>query len=181
MIKRLLAGVLLASVAITAVAPAAATAHHRSSKNIVERTVGINDRTGSFDTLIAAVLCTPGIADALANTRDITVFAPTDRAFRKIGLNRHNVCTNLDDVARADVLTYHVYPAGQVSYWQARKLATRAGTPITMLNGAEAELLKKRWWGLAIDGANSRPSRVIIPNVRASNGIIHVVNNVLLP
>ena len=33
---------------------------------IVERTVGINDRTGNFDTLIAAVLCTPGIADALA-------------------------------------------------------------------------------------------------------------------
>jgi uncharacterized surface protein with fasciclin (FAS1) repeats len=177
--RKLIAGVALATLALTAIAPMTATA--AGGKNVVERAVQVNNATGIFDTLIAAVLCTPGIADALATTPDITVFAPTDGAFGRIGLNKGNVCSALDDAARADVLTYHVIdPAlglGKVSYREAVALSP---TSVRMLNGDTAEL-KGGWLNLRIDGASSEPSRILLPNVPASNGVIHVVSNVLLP
>jgi transforming growth factor-beta-induced protein len=184
MIKKLLAGVLLASVAVTAIAPATVSAG--SGRNIVERAIAVNDRTGAFDTLLTAATCDyfgGAIANALATTDDITLFAPTDRAFKKLGrqlglgragLNPSNICAT-DSILGAgtleDILKYHVLPA-RVTYRQAVKAAP---TTLTMFNGDEAKL-KGRWWNLRIDGA-----RIILPNVRASNGIIHVVNRVLTP
>jgi uncharacterized surface protein with fasciclin (FAS1) repeats len=160
---------LLALIAAALVGPSAASA--AGGKNIVERTIQINRLTGAFDTLLAAATCTPGIADALATSQDITVFAPTDGAFRKLGLDRRNVCDALDDAARADVLTYHVLPA-KVTYQHAVRVSP---TTLTMLNGDPAELTGS-WFTLRIDEA-----RVILPNIRASNGLIHVVSSVLLP
>lgn len=181
MIKKLLAGVLLASVAVTAIAPATASA--APSQNIVEKAIAVNERLPIFDTLLTAATCPSfdgAIATTLATAGDITLFAPTDRAFRQLGrklglgragLNPHNVCT-LPEAVLADVLTYHVYADAAVPYGQAVKLAP---TKLTMLNGDKARL-KGRWWNLRIDGA-----RIILPNVRTSNGIIHVINLVMTP
>jgi uncharacterized surface protein with fasciclin (FAS1) repeats len=149
------------------------SANHVPSKNIVERAIQVNDLTGSFDTLLTAAQCPAfdgAIVEALATTPDITLFAPTDRAFRQLGLNPSNVCDVAPD-ALADILTYHVYP-GAVSYRQALRLAP---TTLTMLNGDDAKL-RGGWWNLRIDGA-----RVILPNVRASNGYVHVINKVMTP
>lgn len=185
MFKKLIAGALLATLALTALAPAAVSAKHNSGKNIVERAIQVNSRTGAFDTLLTAAQCPAfdgAIVAALANTQDITLFAPTDRAFRNLGrqlglgwrgLNPSNVC-DVDAVletpgALADILTYHVLPSA-VSYRQALRAAP---TTLTMLNGDGAEL-RGRWWNLRIDGA-----RIILPNVRASNGYIHVINKVM--
>lgn len=173
MIKKFLAGALLASLALTALVPVAVSANNTPSKNIVERAIQVNDLTGSFDTLLTAAQCPDfngAIVSALATTPDITLFAPTDRAFSQLGLNPGNVC-DVEASALGDILTYHVYP-GAVSYRQALRLA-----PITlsMLNGDEADL-RGGWWNLRIDGA-----RVILPNVRASNGYIHVINKVMTP
>jgi uncharacterized surface protein with fasciclin (FAS1) repeats len=186
MIKKMMAGVLLAALAVTAIAPATVSAKG-SSLNIVEKAVAVNDKTGLFDTLLAAATCTPGIVDALSTSDDITLFAPTDRAFRKLGrdvgvgrLNAHNVCDKLPEAQRAAVLTYHVL-GDEVKYRQALKLATRKGTEITMLSGEPAELVRRGWFRLFVDGTNSQPSRVVLPNVDASNGVIHVINRVLLP
>ena len=79
---------------------------------------------------------------------------------------------SLPEATLADILTYHVYADGAVRYGQAVKLAP---TKLTMLNGDKAKL-KGRWWNLRIDGA-----RIILPNIDAANGIIHVVNRVLTP
>jgi uncharacterized surface protein with fasciclin (FAS1) repeats len=174
MIKKLLAGVLLATLAGTAVAPVA-SAHHTMGKNIVERAIQVNNYSGAFDTLLAAAQCDyfgTSVVDALSQP-STTLFAPTDRAFRKLGLNKKNICSTYqaDQAALLDILTYHVYD-GAVTYRDARRAV---GTSLTMLNG-EPAAITGRWWRVKIDGA-----RIVLPNVRASNGFIHVVNNVLLP
>lgn len=189
MMKKIVAGVLLAALAITAIAPATVSAKD-SNLNIVEKASAVNEKTGLFDTLLAAATCEEfegAIADALATTDDITLFAPTDRAFRKLGrdlgvgrLNKHNVCDKINISLLGTVLQYHVVPA-EVKYRDALKLATRKGTPVDMLAGGQTELIRKGWFRLFVDGTNSKPSRVILPNVDASNGVIHVINRVLVP
>jgi uncharacterized surface protein with fasciclin (FAS1) repeats len=174
MIKRLMAGVLLASLAITAIAPVSASAS--GGKDIVERAIQVNKVTHQFDTLLAAATCDyfgGAIADALATTPGITLLAPTDRAFKELGLDKRNVCDTFaaDPDALSDILTYHVIP-DVVTYREAVKAI---GTSITMLNGEKAAVTG-RWWNVKIDGA-----RVVLPNVPASNGLIHVVNAVLIP
>jgi len=184
MIKKILAGALLATVAISAIAPVASAA---SGKNIVERTQQINRYTHQFDTLLTAATCPQfkgAVVDVLLQD-GITVFAPTDRAFRRLGrqlglgrrgLNPSNVC-DVDKVldspgALLRILAYHVYDRGAVDYRTALSLR---GNAITMASGDEAKL-SGRWWRLRVDG-----QRVILPNVRASNGIIHVTRGVLNP
>ncbi len=172
MIKKFMAGVLLASLALTAFAPVTSA---NSGKNIVERAVQVNKYTGAFDTLLAAATCDyfgTAVVDALSQP-STTLFAPTDRAFRELGLNAHNVCSSFeqDSAALLNILTYHVID-GVVSYRDARRAI---GSSVTMLNGEQAAITGK-WWRIEIDGA-----RIILPNVRASNGFIHVVNDVLLP
>lgn len=174
MIKMLISGVLLASLALAAIAPASASA--AGGKNIVERAIQVNKVTRQFDTLLAAATCDyfeGDIADALATTPGITLFAPTDRAFKALGLDKSNVCKAFegDPDALADILTYHVIP-DVVTYREAIKAI---GSSVTMLNGEEAAITG-RWWNVKINGA-----RIILPNVRASNGLIHVVNEVLIP
>jgi uncharacterized surface protein with fasciclin (FAS1) repeats len=178
MIKKLLTGVLLASLAVTALAPATVSAG--GGKNVVDRVVQVNKWTGQFDILVKAVAeCEPGIGTVLATAPDITVFGPTDRAFKRIGVTKKNVC---DVPGLDDILKYHVIdPAaglGKVTYREAVKLSPIA---VPMLNGDTAQL-KGRWFNLRFKTENPKgASRIIIPNVRASNGIIHVVNNVLIP
>ena len=193
MFKKLLAGVLLASLAITAVAPVASAHHWSSGKNIVERAVQVNKYTRQFDTLLAAAGCSAvagpvgslltgnGTAD-----KGITLFAPTDRAFRNLGralgvggragLNPSNICA-VDSIlgpgSLLKILAFHVYEDAAVKYRAALGLR---GDSIEMAVFDEPAELSGRRWRLRIDGA-----RVITPNIRASNGVIHVVNKVLVP
>ncbi len=174
MVKKLIAGLLLATLALSALAPVA-SAHHSGGKNIVDRAIAVNKLTGSFDTLLAAATCDyfNGAIVAALSEPSTTLFAPTDRAFRKLGLNKRNVCDEYSSTpgVLADILQYHVID-GKVSYRDARKAI---GSSVTMLNGEQAAITGN-WWRVKIDGA-----RIILPNVRASNGYIHVVNRVLLP
>ena len=180
MIRSTLARTLLAALALTVAVPAVASAAE-PDKNIVEKAVAVNANLPIFDTLITAATCGDGaIANALATADDITLFAPTDWAFVKLGrelglgkagLNPGNVCT-LPKAVLEDVLKYHVYAEGAVRYGQAVRLAP---ITLTMLNEDDARL-RGTFWNLRIDGA-----RIILPNVRASNGIIHVVAEVMTP
>jgi uncharacterized surface protein with fasciclin (FAS1) repeats len=153
--------------------------------DIVGTAVAVNDATGWFDTLITAATCPylgTTVTDILSSP-DKTLFAPTDAAFRRLGqqlglgkqgLNPHNVCDVdklLGDGTLLTVLGYHVID-GRVSYKDAVKAS---GSKVTMLLGGKARITGT-WWNLRIDGA-----RIILPNLRASNGYIHVVNRVLNP
>src|SRR5688572_13869116 len=75
---------------------------------IVEAALAVNAETGEFSTLIAAVV-RAGLVDTLNGKRQFTVFAPTDAAFAKLGLNAGNIDTVPLD-ALTNILLYHVAP-----------------------------------------------------------------------
>jgi uncharacterized surface protein with fasciclin (FAS1) repeats len=137
--------------------------------NIVE----VASANGSFTTLVAA-LETAGLDDVLADeSRDFTVFAPTDAAFEallaELGISAADL---LADPTLADVLLYHVVPDAEIDSTQA---IAAAGTTLTTANTDDI--------GVALQGSDLfiNASRVETPDVDASNGVIHVIDAVLLP
>jgi len=160
--KKLLTNlVVVAAVLFFAVSPVAAAGH----ETIVD--IAVSD--GRFDTLVAAVTYT-GLADALSGG-EWTVFAPTDAAFAKLDLNADNIASAFTKAELTDILLYHALPA-KVSSAEAKA----AVGDITMANGDIAGL--KYFEG---DLYVNDDAKVIIPNVLASNGYIHVVDTVILP
>ena len=131
------------------------------SQNIVE----VAQSAGSFNTLIAAAQAA-GLAETLS-TAELTVFAPTDEAFAK--LPDGTVQSLLEDPEQlAEILKYHVV-AGTVTAADVVNL-----TSATTLQGGH----------LTIDsssGVKVNDAMVITPDVMASNGVIHIIDTVLLP
>lgn len=174
--RKVIAGLVLAALSLTAVAAPAAASYGSGygwRPNIVERLIQLNEESGRFDTLLTAATCPAfngAIANALSTTQGITLFAPTDRAFADLNLNESNVC-DVPAEALADILTYHVI-AAVVTFRQA---VAASGTSVTMLNGDPAAITGG-WYRLYIDGA-----RIIQRDIKASNGLIHVINAVMLP
>lgn len=123
---------------------------------------------GNFTTLLAAVEAAD-LVDALKSEGPLTVFAPTDEAFA--ALPEGTVEALLQDIdALTAILTYHVVP-GAVT---AEKVVTlsKAAT----LNGAEVTITVSGSGGVMIDNAN-----VIVTDIKATNGIIHVIDAVIVP
>lgn len=168
--QKLVSGLFVAVAMSTSfLSPAVASAHeswhYQHKPNIVEKEVEINTATGEFSTLIAAVSCTNLIDRLQKEHRKFTVFAPTDAAFAKAGLNKDNVCTAFDKHTLTDILEYHVArrAIGSSEVLSRRKLF--------MLNGEKARIK-----GTTIDGQN-----IVQTDVKVSNGIIHVIDGVMLP
>jgi uncharacterized surface protein with fasciclin (FAS1) repeats len=159
--KRITRGLLFAVIATVLVVSSAFAAGHQT---IVD--VAVED--GRFDTLVAAVVYTD-LAEALSGG-EWTVFAPTDDAFAKLGLNENNITSAFSKAELTDILLYHALE-GEVS---SEKALTLLGD-VTMANGALAGL--KAFEG---DLYVNDDSKVIIPDVVASNGVIHVVDTVIL-
>ncbi len=153
---------MLALVAMLMIVPVVSAAGHEQS--IVE--IAVED--GRFTTLVAAVTAT-GLADALSGG-EWTVFAPTDDAFAKLGLNAGNVAGAFSKAELTDILLYHAL-SGSVN----SDAAKAAVGDITMANGQKAGL--KVFEG---DLYVNDDSKVIIPDIMASNGVVHVVDTVIL-
>lgn len=128
--------------------------------------IAVND--GRFDTLVAAVIATD-LAGALSDG-SWTVFAPTDDAFAKLGLDETNVASAFTKAELTDILLYHVLTA-PVSSEEAKA----SQGDITMGNG---ELAGLKYF----DGSLyvNDDSKVIIQDIAADNGVIHVVDTVIL-
>ncbi len=124
---------------------------------------------GRFDTLVAAVVAAD-LAGPLSSG-EWTVFAPTDDAFAKLGLDASNIGTAMSTAELTNILLYHAIP-GSISSAEAKTLLG----DVTMANGALAGLKY-------FDGSLwvNDDSRVIIPDIVTTNGTIHVVDNVILP
>jgi uncharacterized surface protein with fasciclin (FAS1) repeats len=130
--------------------------------NIVETAVG----AGTFTTLVAAVQAA-GLVDTLTSPGPFTVFAPTDEAFA--ALPAGTVEGLLADIpALTKVLTYHVV-AGKVL---AADVVTL--TSATTVEGSDLTIDASD--GVKVNGAN-----VIATDIECDNGVIHVVDAVLLP
>jgi uncharacterized surface protein with fasciclin (FAS1) repeats len=133
-----------------------------ATQDIVDIAAGNAD----FETLVAAVKAA-GLVDTLKGPGPFTVFAPTDDAFAKLPPGTVEGLL-ADKAALTKVLTYHVV-AGKVTSTQVAGL-DRA----TTLAGQDVRIDTSS--GVTIDDA-----RVIIPDLEATNGVIHVIDTVLLP
>ena len=131
------------------------------AKDIVDTAVA----AGSFKTL-AAALGAAGLVDTLKGKGPFTVFAPTDEAFAKIP--KADLDALLKDKAKLTaVLTYHVVASKVLS------TDLEAGK-VTMLNGDEVTVDLS-------SGVKINESKVIIADVVTTNGVIHVIDKVLVP
>ncbi len=147
------------------------------SKNIVQNAVNSKDHT----TLVAAVKAA-GLVDTLQGPGPFTVFAPTNRAFGK--LPQGTVPTLLKPENKkmlTNVLTYHVVP-GRLSANDLMRAAMRDGgqTKLKTVVGEELTIAANGNTLTVWDGKGGR-SNITIRNVFQSNGVIHVVDGVLLP
>jgi uncharacterized surface protein with fasciclin (FAS1) repeats len=133
-----------------------------ASMDIVDTAVA----AGNFKTLVAAVQAA-GLVDTLKGEGPFTVFAPTDEAFAK--LPPGTVEGLLKDKAKlTEILTFHVV-AGKVTSSDVAKLASA-----TTVSGKTAAIDITD--GVRIDGA-----RVVKTDIAASNGVIHVIDTVMIP
>ena len=140
------------------------------SKNIVQNAVNSKDHT----TLVAAVKAA-GLVDTLSSKGPFTVFAPTNAAFAKLPAGAvDNLVKPENKAALTRILTYHVVPGklNAADLTDGKKLTTVEGETLTVkLDG------KKVW---LIDAKGGKSS-VTIADVNQSNGVIHVVDTVLMP
>src|SRR5690242_14647606 len=162
-IVALLAAVLAVGAAAAIAGPATTAAPRMGGKNIVQTAIG----AGQFKTL-ASLLTKAGLAGTLQGKGPFTVFAPTDAAFAKVPQATLASLAKNKTKLRA-VLLYHVVK-GKVTAAQAMKLhsaKTLEGKSLTIrVSGGK----------VIVGGAT-----VVKANVKASNGVIHVINKVLIP
>lgn len=139
----------------------AATAMVAQAKDIVDTAVG----AGQFKTL-ATALQAAGLVDTLKGTGPFTVFAPTDEAFAKVPKDQLDALLK-DKAKLTAVLTYHVVPGKVMAAdVKAGKVKTVQGSELTVATAG----------GVTVDSA-----KVIKTDVVASNGVIHVIDSVVIP
>jgi uncharacterized surface protein with fasciclin (FAS1) repeats len=137
-----------------------------TKSNIVEVAVA----NGSFKTLVAAVKAA-GLVDTLSGKGPFTVFAPNDAAFAKLPAGTVETLLKPENkAALVKLLTYHVV-AGKI---EAKDI--KAGSVLVKTVDGGSIKVTKSSKGVVIDN-----SKVIAADVKASNGVIHVIDNVLLP
>jgi uncharacterized surface protein with fasciclin (FAS1) repeats len=141
---------------------------------IVDVAIAVNSAgpyAGEFDTLIAAVLAAdPAVLATLSGNGQHTVFAPTDDAFEALGLNATNINTSLSQAVLTDILLYHVA--------HGRRDAE------DVLGSDRIRTLQRGFLfqdsGVLTDNLD-RDANIIVTDVPAANGIIHVIDAVVLP
>lgn len=139
-------------------------------KDIVDTAVSAK----GFSTLVAAVKAAD-LVDALKGKGPFTVFAPTDEAFQKLEKSKPGILKELlkpeNKKKLQAILTYHVIP-GKVKAADVLKL--KNGTEVKTLNGDTLKVKNKG--GVYVDGA-----KVVKTDIGATNGVIHVIDTVILP
>jgi uncharacterized surface protein with fasciclin (FAS1) repeats len=158
-----LSALLTVSVAMLAIPALAGSYHKKTAKmDIVDTAV----HAGSFKTLVTAVKAA-GLVDTLKGKGPFTVFAPTDEAFAKLPAGTLDNLLKDKEKLRA-VLTYHVV-AGKVTSDQVVKLKSAK-----TVQGQSVKIDASN--GVKIDNAS-----VTQADIAASNGVIHVIDRVILP
>ena len=148
------------------------------SKNIVENAVNSKDHT----TLVAAVKAA-GLVDTLASAGPFTVFAPTNEAFAALPAGTVDTLLKPENkAALTGILTYHVV-AGKMSAADIAAKAKEMGGKLTLktVAGGSITLMADDaggWWIMDEKGGKAK---ITIADVNQSNGVIHVIDHVLLP
>ncbi|MBS0123170.1 fasciclin domain-containing protein [Aestuariicoccus sp. KMU-90] len=148
-----------------------------ANKTIVENAVNSADHK----TLVAAVQ-QAGLVDTLNSAGPFTVFAPTDAAFGRISESSLNALMMDQNKAQlATILACHVVAANAMSDVIAGMIADSGGTHSVQTVGGCTLQASMKGNDLVLTDENGREARVTIADVRQSNGVIHVIDRVLLP
>ena len=148
------------------------------TKNIVENAVNSKDHT----TLVAAVKAA-GLVDTLEGPGPFTVFAPTNEAFAALPKGTVETLLKPENKDKLTaILTYHVVPGRMTAADIAGKIDEMGGK-LTLKTVQGEELAFERWGksALTVTDAKGDVARITIPDVLQSNGVIHVINKVLIP
>jgi uncharacterized surface protein with fasciclin (FAS1) repeats len=138
---------------------------HSGHKDIVDTAIS----AGSFKTLVAAVQAA-GLVETLKGPGPFTVFAPTDEAFAKLPAGTVESLLKPENKSKlVGILTYHVVP-GSVKAADVVKLTSAA-----TVNGKSVKITAGSG-GVMVDNA-----KVITADIMTSNGVIHVIDTVILP
>lgn len=146
-------------------------------KNIVENAVNSKDH----ETLVAAVKAA-GLVETLQGEGPFTVFAPTDAAFKKLPAGTVDTLLkpeNKDQLTK--VLTCHVVSANALSDAISKMISDDGGAhPVKTVGGCEFTAMQKDG-KIMIEDGKGNVATVTIADVKQSNGVIHVIDTVLLP
>jgi uncharacterized surface protein with fasciclin (FAS1) repeats len=148
-----------------------------ASKNIVENAVNSKDHT----TLVAAVKAA-GLVETLQGRGPFTVFAPTNAAFDKLPSGTvDNLVKPENKSTLTDILTYHVVP-GKLDSKELMKWIKRGnGTAeLTTVEGGKLWIMQNDE-GLWVKDEKGAMAKITIKDVYQSNGVIHVIDTVLMP
>jgi uncharacterized surface protein with fasciclin (FAS1) repeats len=147
------------------------------TKNIVENAVNSKDHT----TLVAAVKAA-GLVDTLQSPGPFTVFAPTNEAFEKLPAGTVDTLLKPENLAQLKkILTYHVV-AGRLSAKDIAKQIKAGGGKATLTTVEGGTLTAMMQGGkLVLTDEKGGTATVTIANVFQSNGVIHVIDTVLMP
>ena len=133
-----------------------------------ENVVAVAQQTPDLSTLVKAVSAA-GLVETLEEPGPYTVFAPTNKAFEALGGTLDTLLEPQNKAELAEVLTYHVVPGELTSseLSDGQKLKTVQGDTLEVrIAGGE----------VTVNGA-----KVVTPDVEASNGVVHVIDEVLIP
>ena len=148
------------------------------SKNIIENAVNSKDHT----TLVAAVKAA-GLVDTLSSAGPFTVFAPDNAAFDKLPVGTVPTLLKPENKDKlVGILTYHVVP-GRLTAQDLWKMVDQMGgtAEIKTANGQSLWVKRVNEKHLAVWDRQGHAGRITISNVMQSNGVIHVIDNVVLP
>ena len=147
------------------------------TKNIIENAVNSKDHT----TLVAAVKAA-GLVETLSGPGPFTVFAPTDAAFAKLPAGTVETLVKPENKATlTTILTYHVIPGRVTAQNIASKAKMNHGTATYTTVQGGTLTFKKAGMGWSVTDAKGGTAKITIANVMQSNGVIHVIDTVLMP
>ena len=148
------------------------------SKNIIQNAVNSQDHT----TLVAAVKAA-GLVETLSGPGPFTVFAPTNRAFEKLPDGTVPTLLKPENKGKlTSILTYHVVPGNLTAQdlWDmVKKMGGKA--ELKTVNGQSLWIKTVGDKHLAVYDPEGHAGRITISNVMQSNGVIHVIDNVVQP
>ena len=148
-----------------------------STKTIVQNAVNSKDHT----TLVAAVKAA-GLVDTLSGAGPFTVFAPTNAAFAKLPAGTVDTLLKPENKGQlSSVLTYHVIPGRITAAMIAAKAKANGGVASYATVQGGMLKFKKVGAGWAVMDDKGDKGMITIANVMQSNGVIHVIDTVMLP
>ena len=162
---------MVAALAAVCTVPAVASAQNATTKDKkpMKNIVQVAVEAGSFNTLVAAVKAA-GLVETLSGPGPFTVFAPTDAAFAKLPAGTIDALL-ADKEKLTSILTYHVL-SGKV---MAADIVKPNGAKPKTVNGLPLDIVV-RGGKVYVNGVN-----VVTADVQASNGVIHIIDAVLMP